>query len=172
MITSLLLILALTIVSAFGFRVRGGYRVAGKEISHTLSRLAWAGPVAIGASLVADDVRVLVILPFLFAACTVPTFQAIDQGRMEGTVLRDAAWNLLRGLIFSVAAALPLWAIGAVETARALAILGIGVFFPVMYELGWRTPSKIKDLEQGAAIAEAYWGAFFGLALGACLVKL
>lgn len=172
MIVAVASILALGLVSAIGFRIRGGYRVAGYEIAHTLSRLAWAGPVAIGASMIADDVWVMVILPFLFAACTVPTFKAIDQGRMEGTVLRDAMWNLLRGLIFSVAAALPLWALGLVGLERAIAILGIGIFMPVMYELGWRTPSKIKDLEQGAAIAEAYWGGFYGFALAACLVKI
>lgn len=172
MLLALVSILLLAFVSAVGFRIRGGYSVAGTAISHTLGRLAWAGPVTVGATLITDRVQALALLPFMFAACTVPTFKAIDMGRMEGTVWRDAAWNLLRGLIFSAAAALPLWALGIVGTERAIAILGIGVFMPVMYELGWRTPSTIKGLEQGSAIAEAYWGGFYGLALAAALVKL
>ena len=170
--TVLLSILILTVVSALGFRVRGGYTVGGHVISHTLARLAWAGPVGAGAALISGNAQALVTIPFLFAACTVPTFQAIDMGRMEGTLARDAFFTLIRGLIFSASAALPLWAIGAVELERAAAILGIGIFMPVLYELGWRTPSKIRGLEQGSAIAEAYWGGFFGFALGAALANL
>jgi len=163
--------LILALISAVGFRVRGGFTVGGNVLSHTLARLAWAGPVAIGAGVITNNVYALVILPFIFAACTVPTFHAIDMGRVDGTLAKDAAMNLLRGLIFSVAAALPLWAAGVVDIVHAIAILGIGIFMPVMYELGWRTPSTIRGLEQGSAIAEAYWGAFYGLALGAALLR-
>lgn len=163
-----LLILILILVSTVGFRIRGGLFNIGP---HTFSRLAWAVPVGCGAALVSGNVYALAIIPTLFAACTVPTFHAIDMGRNEGTLEMDAFMNLVRGLIFGAAAAGPLWALGVLPLLNALLLLGVGVLMPAAYELGWRTPSvgHVKGLERGSAIAEAYWGAVFGLALGLAL---
>jgi len=162
-----LVILVSILVSAIGFRIRGGMFNIGP---HSFSRLAWAVPVGAAAAFASGKVEALVIVPFLFAACTLPTFNAIDMGRENDTLQWDAFMTLLRGLVFSLAAAAPLYLLGIVSAQHALAILGIGLFMPMAYELGWRTPSNVPQLERGPAIAEAYFGGFYGLALASALV--
>lgn len=161
------IILISALISALGFRVRGGFL---SIKSHLLARLAWAIPVGACATVASGNVKALVIIPFLFAACTLPTFHAIDMGRNDGTLLQDSALMLLRGFAFSFAAAAPLFALGIVGAERTVAILGIGLFMPILFDLGWRTPSNVPHLERGSALGEAYFGAFYGLALTSALV--
>jgi len=164
---NLVIVLASMLVSGVGFRVRGGAYNIGP---HTLSRLAWAAPVGIIAAVASNQVEALVTIPFLFAACTLPAFGANDMGRNDGTLHTDAFFVLVRGLALSAAVAGPLYVMGIVDMRYAFAILGIGIFMPAFYELGWRTPSSLPNLERGSAIAELYFGLFYGLALASALV--
>jgi hypothetical protein len=142
-------------------------------VTNIIGRLAWAIPMAGLAALTMHDIRGLLIAPFLFGALSLPHFDSSDMGRVNGTLYGDAGIMLLRGFAMAFAAAFPLLMSGGITLRMSLAIMGIGIFAPLLYELGWRTERKLHVLlDEHIEFAEAYWGAFYGLALGAVLLAV
>jgi hypothetical protein len=157
-------------MSPIGLRLHSACRAG--LVTSIIGRLAWAIPMAGLAALTMHDVHGLLLAPFLFAALTLPDFDSSDMGRVNGSRVGDGLLVLMRGMAMSAAAALPLWVSSAVSGPTTAAILGIGIFAPTLYELGWRTDRKFHALlDEGIEFAEVYWGAFFGLALASALLN-
>ena len=162
----------LVFMSPIGLRLYAACSEAG-IVTGIIGRLAWAVPMSGLIALTAHDARGLLTAPFLFAALSLPHFNASDMGRVDGTLRWDAFIMLMRGLVMALAASFPLLMSGMIPGKSAAAILGIGIFAPMLYELGWRTERKLHVLlDEHIEFAEVYWGAFYGFALAAVLLTV
>jgi len=167
----------MTLAGAFLFRLRGGWPPLGSTF---LARITYAIGFAVGAALLAEDARMLVLVaPFYFGAIF-PWFNSIDLGRNEGSWEKDAALMAFRGFIFAAAPALffpfifgVVWALNTLfDWHIYLAPIhfgwwyaAVGFLCPFCYELGWRTMSTIRNFERGTPLGEVYFGAIMGGAL-------
>lgn len=162
---------------AFLFRLRGGWPALGSTFA---ARMFYANGMAIIAAAAASDLRMLLLVaPFYFGSIF-PWFGSIDLGRNEGSWLKDAALNGLRGFLFTIFPAIffPLinfivnglaWAFGF-ESVSLDVHFGwwyafVGFTCPFLYALGWRTRSAIRNFERGTPLGEVYFGAVLGLGL-------
>lgn len=154
--------LALIPLGALLFRIRGGWL---DLPSTTLGRAVWS----VGMTIIPAAItwRLAVLAPALFLGCVLPWWKSIDMGRNEGTLLEDALWHTLRGFLWVLPAVVAgWWAIGAWSSL----LLIPGGACAGLYELGWWTPSSVKDFTRGSEMGEVYFGASIGAALALAII--
>lgn len=152
------------LVGAIGFRLRGDaifHEVTGRGAT-TARLVCWAIPMGLLAlTVVPWWASVLVALGFFLGAMP-GWYGSLDLGRNEGKVNRDRLVMAARGLAWTILPALVIWQF---DIGNAIALLIAGFACPLLYELGYRTPSKIPYLRQGPEVGEALFGAAIGLAV-------
>jgi hypothetical protein len=89
-------------------------------------------------------------------------YGSLDLGRRECDTAKDQAIMAVRGLAWTILPALVVWQF---DVGNAIALLVAGLACLLLYELGYRTPSKIPYLRQGPEVGEVFFGAAIGLAL-------
>lgn len=168
MIGELASIAAGAVVGGIGFRLRGGW--LGDKIgwgSTTARIVSWAIPLGVVASAVTLGAPVWMgpaIAVAAWLAAIVPTFQAIDAGRVEGSRIRDFAANALRGLLMG----LPMAAIiGLTGNPWSAGLLAVSMVIPLSYEGAWRF---VPDKDQPTTYAEVISGACIGASVVAALL--
>jgi hypothetical protein len=145
------------------FRIRGGllgdYGIRG--VGTTASRLIYAIVLAGALAILGGNYWLGLLAPAFFIGCALPWWQSIDMGRDKGNRAKDFILQSARGAIFTIPAGAVLWGLD-LPWWPGLAGLSAGV----LYEIGWRIPSKVRGLERGSPIGEALLGAVIGLAFG------
>lgn len=142
-------VIAGTILGGFGFRFRGGMFANG--LPHWVTRGAWSLSAVVVPALTTP--MLILGAPLLFLGTLIGWFSSIDLGRIEGVAWRDYLMNAIRGLMFTLPILPLLWYLGI-----TLWPAFIGILCPLVYELGWRIPSKIKNLQTGPEIGELLFG--------------
>lgn len=159
--------LSLTLIPLGGilFRIRGGLL---RLPSTTLGRLVWSIGMSIIPVSITLDWRLAILPVALFVGCVFPWWGSIDMGRDKGSWLIDAALQTARGVLWVLPAACLLvwthgWLAGGIVAAT-------GLLCAPLYELGWRTRSKVRGFAQGSEIGEVYFGAAIGAGLAAAII--
>ena len=134
-----LLLLFGAVLGAFGFRIRGGMLGDRWEVPGQISRLiyatimsfvivvaGWPWPFGLAAL---GGFWFLMVLAWFAGAVVCGTFQSIDAGRNEGSVLGDLGRNVVRGIIYALppAALLIAVALGFDEPRRVWTALLLAV---------------------------------------------
>lgn len=150
---------AMTLLGAALFRLRGDAIVG----STTAGRLLWSCGMAAGLAVVAFAWWPLILALALFVGCLFPWWGSIDMGRNDGTWLKDAALQAIRGVLWVVPAA-----VVTTHFAGAWWVVLVGLTAVPFYEIGWRLPlgswrgSPAGEILFGGAIgatlAVATWG--------------
>lgn len=148
-------------------RLRGG--LIGKfgiSVGTQTARAMWGAALALPATLVALDWRLLALAGTFWAGyAVIGWLGGMDMGRRDGRWWTDALAMLLCGSLRTAPSAALLWWLGY-DLWYVLA--GAGALCPVTYEIGWRVPTLGTEFEQGPPIAELCFGAVIGTAL--CIV--
>jgi hypothetical protein len=154
------------LVGAIGFRLRGDaifHEVTGRGAT-TARLVCWAIPTGLLAlATVPWWASVLVALGFFLGAMP-GWYGSLDLGRREGSAVKDPLIMAARGLAWTILPALVIWQF---DVGNAIALLIAGFACPLLYEAGYRIPSKIPYLRQGPEVGEALFGAAIGLAVAA-----
>ena len=152
------------IVGAIGFRLRGDaifQEITGRGAT-TARIVCWAVPMGLlSLSTVPWWASFLVALGFFLGALP-GWYGSLDLGHNEGDPVKDRIIMTVRGLVWTLPAALVVWQF---DIGNAIALMIAGLACPLFYELGYRTPSKIPYLRQGPEVGEVFFGAAIGLAL-------
>ncbi len=151
-------ILAAALAGGLLFRIRGGLggRKLGTDTSEARALFALGmGLMGWGFS---RNSWLLLLPSAWFASCLPGWFGALGLGHDGTSWGEDAAWLLLRGLMWVALPALVFWDCGFAPWP----LIAAGVLCPLAYEAGYRIPLKITGLTQGPEIGEAIFGALLG----------
>jgi hypothetical protein len=153
-------VIVCALAGAVLFRVRGGLLDLWHiDIGTVRGRIAWSS-LGVLVALLAVDWRLVGLCPLLLAGTFMGWPRSIDMGRNEGEWQVDFYAHMGRGIFFTLPCAPLLWLVTGNDWFGY-----VGLLAGPLYELGWRTPSKIPGFLRGAEMGEAYFGAAIGAAL-------
>jgi hypothetical protein len=152
------------LVGAVGFRLRGSdlfEQITG--YGTTVARIVcWAIPMALLSLFHVPWEYIVVVGAAFYLGAIFPWWGCIDLGHNDGSALRDYIVMFFRGLIWTVPAGLVVYQFDA----NAGLILALsGALCPLAYTIGWATPSKAPNLNQGPELGEFIFGAIVGAAV-------
>lgn len=149
------------LIGAVGFRLRGSAifeEITGRGAT-TARIVCWAIPMGLVSLYHVPWEWAWAISLGLFLGACPGWYHCTDLGRDDGKVVRDYVIMTIRGLVWTLPAALVM---AYFNTNASSAMMIAGLLCPLAYTIGWKIPSKIKGLHQGPELGEFIFGGMVG----------
>lgn len=158
-------ILVGALVGAIGFRLRGSalFEEWTGRGATTARIVCWAIPMGLISLMAVPWYAAPLVGLALYLGCLPGWYGALDLGHNDGHKVRDYIVMFLRGLAWTVLAALVYAWAGNVPGAYGLILAG--ALCPLAYTIGWAIPSTVPNLSRGPELGEVIFGAMIGAAV-------
>lgn len=159
--------LILTILGAFGFRIRGD-EIVSKLLGSSatfIGRSIWGLSLAIPAAIFYGPLYLLIAITLLIGA--IPGwYDSVDLGHNENSFERDLYVMAMRGIFFTLPTGILLYFLGVLSP---MIFAWSGIMCPVIYAIGWLVPINNRWVGKGTPFAEALFGGYIGFMLALTL---